>query len=306
MTAISSPLQSGPEFASETSKRHAATWAVLSSSVLIVGKISVWFFTGSVSVLAEACHSCSDLIGSALSLISVRYADDPPDRDHAYGHGKYENVSGLMIAILVFGVGVVALHEAIQHLSTSRPITSPTLALIVMGVSAVFNAAISYNLLRVGKRTDSPALIADGKHLQTDIFTSLAVFASLAIMQITGLRWIDPAAAMVVAGFIFTIAFQIGRDSVSNLSDAALPSSEVEMLTKALTSDPRVLSFHKLRTRKAGSHRHVDVHVLISDTLSFVTAHDISEEIEDRLRSTLPNTHVIVHIEPYEAEQAKL
>lgn len=275
---------------------------MLSNTVLIVGKLCVWFVTGSVSVLAEACHSCSDLVGSALALISVRLADTPPDKDHAYGHGKYENVSGLMIALLVFGVGVVTVYEAVQRLSVHKPVVSAWLALIMMGISSLCNAAVSSNLLKVGKKTDSPALLADGHHLQTDVVASASVFIGLLLMQLTGFTWIDPVAALVVACFIFWISLQIGRESLSTLSDAALPADEVALLTKALVADPRVLSFHKLRTRKAGSHRHIDVHIQISDTLSFVTAHQISEEVEDRLRATLTNVHPIVHMEPYEDE----
>ena len=272
------------------------------SSVLIVAKLGVWFVTGSVSVLAEAIHSCSDLVGSALALATVQIADDPPDADHAYGHGKFENVSGLMIAVLVFCVGVFAVYEAVQHLKTSSVVVSPGLALAVMAVSALCNALVSHNLLKVGRATDSAALKADGAHLRTDIVTAASVFAGLLLMRLTGLHWLDPATALVVSAFIFWIAFQVGRDALLTLSDAALPPHEEAIIREALVSDPRVLSYHKLRTRKAGSHRHVDVHVLLSDTLSFVTAHRITEELEDRLRGALPHVHPILHAEPYEDE----
>jgi cation diffusion facilitator family transporter len=273
--------------------------------VFILAKVVVWTITGSVGVLAEALHSCADLIGSSLALISLRFADNPPDAEHEYGHGKFENMSGMLIGILVLGAGIGAIAEAVQHLNTRHAIIAPIPAIIVMGLSAISNALVSRNLLRVGHETDSPALTADGRHLQTDIVTSVSVFVGLILIQVTGAFWIDPAAAVVVAIFIFTTAIRIARDSLHTLSDAALPAEEEEILRRVLADDPRVLGFHKLRTRKSGSHRHVDVHIQIADTHSFVTAHQIGEEIEDSLRRALPNVHPIIHYEPYEDEVAR-
>jgi len=292
-------MQSGPG-----QKREAAKWSVLNGAVLIFAKLLVWSISGAVSVLAEALHSMADLLGSAMALVSIRFADDPPDAEHAYGHGKFENMSGMLIALLVFSAGVGAIFEAAAHFNSRHTIMAPIPALLVMGLSVITNALVSRNLLRVGKETDSAALIADGHHMRTDVITSLSVFIGLACVKLTGLTWIDPAAALVVAGFIFVTAVRIARDSLVTLADAALPPEEEEILKTVLEIDERVLSFHKLRTRKAGSHRHVDVHIQIADTYTFVDAHRIGEEIEDALRRALPNLHPIVHFEPYEDEAA--
>jgi cation diffusion facilitator family transporter len=278
---------------------------VLNSSVLILAKAVVWTLSGSVSVLAEALHSSADLIGSALALVSVRFADDPPDAEHAYGHGKFENMSGMLIALLVFCAGIGAIAEAVQHFDTHHRIIATTPALVIMGLSVLSNAVVSRNLFRVGRETDSPALTADGFHLQTDVITSTSVFLGLILVKITGYYWIDPAAALLVSGFIFTTAFRIARDSVVTLSDASLPDDEEEVLRCVLTRDPNVMSFHKLRTRKSGSHRHVDVHIQIDDTHTFVAAHQIAEDLEDKMRRALPNLHPMIHIEPYEDEVAR-
>ncbi|HEY3333574.1 MAG TPA: cation diffusion facilitator family transporter [Capsulimonadaceae bacterium] len=284
-------------------KRQAAQWSVLSSSVFIALKIGVFMSTGSISVLAETFHSGADLVGSTVAMWSVRFADNPPDSDHAYGHGKFENMSGMLIALMILVAGAATVHEAIQHLSHPHELTSPAAALVVMGLSAIVNFVVSRNLLRVGKLTDSPALTADGHHLRTDIITSAGVFVSLLIMTIVPhAAWIDPVAAIIVSVFIFWIGLQIARDSMSMLTDAALPAHEERLLRSVLENDERVLGYHKLRTRKAGSHRHIDVHVMIADTFSFIEAHQVTEEIEEALREALGNVHPIIHIEPFEEE----
>ncbi len=275
---------------------------MLSSSVFILLKILVFVKSGSISVLAETFHSGADLIGSTLAMLSVRFADNPPDDEHTYGHGKFENMSGMVIAIMILVAGIATVHEALQHLTNPHPLNAPFAAIIVMGASAVVNTIISRYLLKVGKETDSPALTADGHHLQTDIITSVSVFVSLLLIAFTHAYWIDAVAALIVSVFIFWIGVQIARDSMLMLSDAALPPDEETVLRHVLEADERVLGYHKLRTRKAGSHRHIDVHVMIADTHTFVQAHDITEELEEQLRGALPNLHPIIHIEPYEEE----
>lgn len=286
-------------------KRDAARWSVLSNAVFILAKVAVWTVSGSVSVLVEALHSGADLVGSAMALISVRFADDPPDAHHAYGHGKFENMSGMLIALLVFFAGVGAVAESLEHFSARHALRQPFAAVAVMGVSAICNLLVSRNLLRVGHLTDSPALVADGRHLQTDIVTSCSVFAGLFFDSAFHAYWLDPAAALLVSGFIFYTAYRIARDSLVMLADAVLPPEEEETLRRVLITDPNVISYHKLRTRKAGSHRHVDVHIQIADTHTFVDAHQIGEDLEDKLRKSLPNLHAMIHVEPYEDEVAR-
>jgi len=265
-------------------------------------KLLVVSLTGSVSVLAETINSAGDLLGSAVAYGSVRAAGRPPDESHEYGHGKFENLSGVVIALLVAGGGAYAFNEAIQHLARHTNVVNTTPAIVVMAVSGVVNLLVSQRLLFVGNATDSMALCADGKHLQSDVVTSFGAMIGLFLTGLTRKYWIDPSVALVITILIFWIAMQIARDAVMMLSDASLPHKEEQMLREALESDPHVLGYHKLRTRKSGSHRHVDVHVQIDDRLSFVEAHQYTEDIEDKLRATLRNLHPIIHAEPFEAE----
>ena len=283
-------------------KREAARWSLAASGTLLGLKIIVGAVTGSAGILAEAVNSAADLVGSALALLSVRASDEPPDHSHAYGHGKIENLSGAATAALILVGGVFAIGEAVRHLLHPDPLPGLGWGIGVMGASAVVNLAVSQRLLRVGLETDSPALAADGHHLQTDVVTSLGVLLGLTLVHLTGKLWWDSAAALGVSFLILRVGFGLAGEAVRTLSDAALPPSEEEALTVILTAHPEVRGFHKLRTRKSGSHRHVDVHVQIADTHTFVEAHRLTEDLEDQMRRALPNLHPIIHIEPYEDE----
>ncbi len=285
-------------------KRSAARWSLVSNAGLLVLKVVVGALSGSVGILAEVVNSAADLIGSAVAFFSVRVGDEPPDRSHAYGHGKIENLSGALTAVLVVGGGAFAINEALAHLLRGSRPAGLGGAMVTMLVSALVNTIVSQQLLKVGRETDSPALVADGHHLRTDILTSLGVLAGLILVKITGQGWWDSAAALLVSVLILRVGFILARDALGTLSDATLPEGEQQTLADVLWAHPAVLGFHKLRTRKSGSHRHVDVHVQIADTHSFVEAHRLTEEMEDQLRASLPNLHPIIHIEPFDDEQA--
>ncbi len=287
-------------------KRRTTCWALVSNSSLLALKVTVAALTGSVGILAEVVNSAADLLGSLVAWLSVRASDEPPDETHAYGHGKIENMSGAATAGLVIGGGAFAIQEALHQLlhgSHLHPLTVGW-AMGTMTFSAVVNALVSRRLLRVGKQTDSPALVADGHHLQTDVLTSLGVLLGLVLVRTTGARWWDAAAALVVSALILWVGFGLARDALRTLADVTLPAQEEKKLADVLRAHPAVLGFHKLRSRKSGSHRHVDVHVQIADTHTFVEAHRLTEELEDDLRAALPNLHPIIHMEPYEDEEA--
>ena len=284
-------------------KRDAARWSLVSNATLLAMKVVVGAVTGSAGILAEAVNSAADLFGSVVAFLSIRVSDEPPDRVHAYGHGKIENLSGAATAVLILVGGVFAIGEAIRHLLRAGPLPGLGWGIAVMAASAVINFVVSRRLLRVGRETDSPALVADGHHLQTDVLTSLGVLVGpdLGAGQ-TGLTWWDSVAALGVSILILRVGFGLAGEAMGTLADTALPPEEEQTLTRVLEAHPEVLSFHKLRTRKSGSHRHVDVHVQIADTHTFVEAHRLTEDLEDDLRAALPNLHPIIHIEPYEDE----
>ncbi|HZT43891.1 MAG TPA: cation diffusion facilitator family transporter [Chthonomonadaceae bacterium] len=285
-------------------KTGAAGLSLVSNTLLVLLKLGVGLGTGSIGVLSEALHSATDLLASAVAFFSVRASDVPPDVEHPYGHGKIESLSGLAEAGFIALAAAYIIYEAIERLRGhgGAAVANTLPGLGVMAFSALVNTALSWHLRRTAKQTGSPALEADGRHLQTDVITSLGVLVGLALVRLTGYGWFDAVTALLVAVFILPTAYMLAREAFHPLLDARLPAEEESLIREVLESDPRVLGYHKLRTRKAGSQRHADVHVQVDDNYTLVEAHDLIEELEDRIREALPNIHVYIHVEPYHAE----
>ncbi len=284
-------------------KRRAALISVVANFSLAGAKATIGIMTGSVSVLSEGLHSATDLIGSLVAFFSVRISDAPPDEEHPYGHGKVEYLSGLFEGLLIFVAACVIIFQAIARLARpSHEIPELRLALWVMGVAAVISFILSVYLKRVAKKTDSLALEAEANHVRTDVYTSLGVFLGLLLAKWTRLPWLDPVAGILVSILILSSSLKMLQRSYRDLIDERLPIEEVSSIGKILDQDPRVLGYHKLRTRKSGAFRHADVHVLMEDSLPLVEAHEIAENLEDKIREALPEVWINIHIEPYRAE----
>jgi len=284
-------------------KQGAALLSIVSNSTLVVGKLVIGLLCGSVAVISEAVHSASDLMASIIAYAAVRMSDSPPDEDHPYGHGKIESISSLAEALLIFGAALYIVYEAVHKLLKPPQATQPLyLAMGVMAVSVLVNFFISRYLHRVGKETDSLALLADAEHLKVDVITAAGVLLGLALAQATGKSWLDPAAALGVALLIFKAAWELSVEALQPLMDARLPLHEEDQVRGVLNGDERVLGYHKLRTRKAGSQRHVDVHIQLDDDITLVDAHQVSEDVEDEIRKLLPSLLINIHVEPYLAE----
>lgn len=285
-------------------KTAAALLSVTSSFTLLLLKIAVGVATGSVGVLSEALHSAIDLVAAVIALLSVRASATPPDEDHPYGHGKIESLSGLAEALLITVAAGFIIYEAVHRLTTHRGDSPPPVAagLIVMALSALINFLLSSHLRRVARETDSLALDAEGRHLRTDIATSIGVFIGLLLTGITRRTWFDPATALIISLLILSAAYSLVRDALSPLLDARLPPEEEAAIQEVLEADIRVLGYHKLRTRKSGAQRYADVHVQMDDDYTLVDAHNFTEELEDRLRAALPALNISIHIEPFHSE----
>ena len=287
-------------------KIKAARFSIFSNTTLTVLKLSVGLITGSVSVLSEAVHSGSDLMASWIAFFSVRQSDLPADDKHPYGHGKVESLSGMAEAFLIFAAAIYIVYEAILKILHHTTPQRLDLGIGVMAVSVAMNFYIARYLFRVAKKTDSLALEADAEHLRTDVYTSLGVLIGLALARLTGYYLLDPIVAILVAMMIFHTAWRLTMSAVESLMDTQLPISDVGAVKEIFEIEPRVLGYHKLRTRKSGSFRYIDAHILLDDKLSLPQAHDLTEEMEDRIRARLPNTEVTLHTEPYEAENRHL
>lgn len=276
----------------------AATLSVVSNTILVLAKLAIGLLSGSVSIISEAAHSVLDLFAAIIAFFSVRASGQPADREHPYGHGKIENLSGAIEAVLILLAAIFIIHESVGKLLNPREIEHVSWGLYVMGLSAVMNTLVSRHLFSVARRTDSIALEADAHHLSTDVWTSLGVFAGLMIIQITGWRIVDPLVAIGVALMIMRVAFSLTWKAAGPLLDVRLPDDELKQLQEIVMTTPEVVGYHKLRSRKAGQYREIDVHLIFPADMQVRDAHMIAENVEDRMRDELPNTHVVTHIEP--------
>jgi len=280
-------------------KVGAAKISVGSNSFLILIKLFAGIITGSVSLIAEAVHSLMDLAAAGIALVSVRVSDKPSDRQHPYGHGKAENISGVAEAILIFIAAAIIIYEAIRRLIAGRTLELLEIGIAVMAVAIVVNVLVSRYLLRVARDTDSLALEADARHLTTDVMTMGGVLVGLILVRLTGLNWIDPVVAILVALFIMKTAYDLTRKSFGGLIDVRLPKEEEEQIASAIREHTgQLVGFHGLRTRKAGSYRYVDLHLVMPKHASVEKAHRMCDHLERDIKNRLPHTRVTIHVEP--------
>jgi len=291
-------------------KTTAAMWSIVSNTTLVILKLIVGFAIGSVSVISEAIHSGVDLVAAVIAYYAVRTSGRPADTEHPFGHGKFENISGTVEALLIFLAAGWIIYEAVMKLIHPHRLDAPLWGVAVMLVSVVANYYVSRMLFRVGRETDSMALQADAWHLRTDVYTSLGVMGGLGTIAVSewifpGIRfhWIDAVAAICVAVLIIRAAWKLTVESARDLLDVSLPPHEQTWLQEYLaTLGPPVHTFHGLRTRKAGAQRFVEMHLLLRADLSVEESHRVADEVEQCIRDRFPGTAVTIHVEPCNGE----
>ena len=287
-------------------KSAVALLSVVSTATLVTLKIIIGLLIGSVSVISEAIHSGVDLVASIIALVAVRTGAKPADTRHPFGHGKIENISAAIEAILIFIAAAWIIYEAILELVHPREVESPGWGVAVMAGSAAVNVVVSSLLFKVGRKTDSVALQADAWHLRTDVYTSVGVMGGLGIICLgerffpnVDLHFVDPLAAIVVALLIVSAAWTLTRRSVVDLLDVKLPVQEEERLCAILAGfEPRVRGFHQMRTRKAGPARFVEFHIFVDSHMTVLESHELSHAVAACIRENFPGTTVTIHVEP--------
>lgn len=288
-------------------KQDVVKLSIASNSVLVVFKLFVGLFIGSVSVLSEAIHSGIDLVAALIAFFAVRSSAKPADRDHHYGHGKYENISGFIEAVLIFLAAAWIIYEAVEKLIHPQAIEQIGWGILVMGLSAFVNMIVSRMLFKVGNATDSIAIKADAWHLLTDVYTSAGVMGGLFLIWLIELlwvghhvHWIDPVAAILVALLIIKAAYDLTTQSMGDLLDGSLPLADNEKIETLILMQKGVISFKNLRTRKAGATRFIEFDLLVNGKMSVVDAHDLTDLIIADIGNALANTKITIHIEPCE------
>jgi cation diffusion facilitator family transporter len=278
-------------------KVKIARLSVASNTLLIIMKLTVGIISGSVSIISEAIHSSMDLIAAVIAFFAVKVSDTPPDSRHPYGHGKVENISGVIEGLLILIAAVWIIIEAVKKMMGGpMQLESIWLGAVVMFISAVINTIVSRRLYKVARLTNSVALEADALHLKTDVYTSLGVAVGLSLIMLTGIKWFDPIVAIFVALFIIRESYELLKRAFSPLLDTSWSVEEVRDLVSKL--DTMKVSYHDLRTRIAGNYRFIDIHVEIPENESVGTAHSYCDRIEDELKRFYDNLTVTIHVEP--------
>lgn len=288
-------------------KMHVAWLSVVSNSILVVIKLIIGVFIGSVSVISEAIHSGIDLMASVIALFAVKHSSKPADEDHPYGHGKFENVSGTVEALLIFVAAIWIIYEAVKKIMNPHEIGETSWGVGVMLVSAIMNTIISQKLFKVAKKANSVALEADAWHLRTDVYTSLGVMGGLLIIWIVGrinpalnVNWIDPVAAIGVACLILHAAYELTMKAAQDLFDVSLPEEEIQKIKEIIFTQPEVKGIHEFRTRKAGHYRFVEFHMELDSNTNLQVADKLAHDVEDKLKAEFSNIQVTVHLDPTE------
>ncbi|AAM23409.1 cation diffusion facilitator family transporter [Caldanaerobacter subterraneus subsp. tengcongensis MB4] len=286
-------------------REKAALLSVVSNSFLITVKLVAGILMHSIGVISEAIHSSIDLIASIIAFFSIRKAAKPADDDHPFGHGKYENVSGFVEAILIFFAALLIIYEALKRIITGAYVENLGMGIVVMLFSALINSVVSFYLFKVAKKEDSIALKADAMHLLTDVFTSLGVAAGLVVIRFTGINILDPVIAIFVAFLIIKASVDLTKEALKDLTDTSLPEEELKEIEEIIKSNPEITSFHKLRTRKSGQKREIDVHLRVRRDANIVEAHELSHKVSKQIIDRFPEANVTVHIEPEEKKEEK-
>jgi len=270
---------------------------------LIIFKVVVGLLTHSISILAQATDSLFDLFAAIITFSAIRIAAKPADAEHPYGHGRVEDIAGVGQGILIFVAGGLIIYSAIGRIIKGSSIELAEAGIAVMAVSIVVSIFLSRHLSRVSQRTGSVALEANARNIATDVYSASAVLVGLAIVRFTGLNIIDPILAIGVAIYILKVAIDTIRKPISGLLDEKLPPAQQAVIENCLGKHSREVSgFHALRTRRAGSQSYIDLHLVMASDISLEQAHQICDQIEVEIQSTLHEASVIIHAEPCDNE----
>jgi len=281
-------------------------WMSIIVSVVVFGmKMAAWWATGSVGLLSDALESTVNIVAAVVALFALRTAMKPADAMHHFGRGKAEYFSASIEGFMILLAALIIVYTAIERIITPRDLEQIGWGLTISTVAAVINGGAALVLLRAGKLHRSPVLVADGKHLMTDVWTSVGVIVGVGLVVVTGWNRLDGIVALAVGLNIIVTGINLLRTSTAGLMDKALSDEDhlkiVEVLTKYESDE---VKFHELQTREAGRQRFVSMHVLVPGAWTIQKGHDLSENLEADIIAELPDTIITTHVEPLEDERS--
>ena len=277
--------------------RSAGKASVAVALILVAIKLFAWNRTGSVSIFASFIDSGMDALASIINLIAIKYALEPADDEHRYGHGKVEALAGLAQASFIAGSAFILLLNAIDRIFKPTEMTQIDTGIYVMAISLVFTIALVLYQKSVVKKTGSLAVKADSLHYLSDVLGNLAAIGAL-FLTARGIPYVDIIVGLLIGFFILKSAWDIVKDSLDVLMDRELPDEVKKEIADIINKHSKVHGFHDMKTRQTGLKYFIQFHVEVNDDLSLMEAHEVSEEIEDSLKKAFPNSESIVHIDP--------
>ena len=284
-----------------TEKQRAALLSICSNIVLILSKLIVGIITNSISIISEAVHSFTDLLAAIIAFFSIKQASNPPDSDHQFGHGKYEDFSGFIEGTLILlAAGYIIFESAEKILNNNYKHINTTAGIVLMLFSVIANMAVSRHLFNVARETDSMALLADAEHLRTDVLTSGGVLVGLILIKTTNINILDPIVAILVALIIIKAGIQLCFNSGKNLLDGSLPESEQKIIFDTVNNyiPNEIIEIKELKSRKSGADKLIELIIVIPKKLTIEAGHSLCDRIEEDLKNNINNSSVIIHIEP--------
>ncbi|MDR1448884.1 MAG: cation diffusion facilitator family transporter [Propionibacteriaceae bacterium] len=275
--------------------------SIAAAAVTIALKTIAWRLTGSVGLLSDAAESLVNLAAAVLALAMLSIAARPPDDDHHFGHAKAEYFSAAVEGILIFIAAFLIITSAIERFLNAQPLDRLGSGALLAAAASLVNGAVGAVLIRAGRRHRSVTLSADGKHLMTDVITSVGVIAGIGLVWLTGWQWLDPVVAIAVGANIIVMGTRLVRESVGGLMDETLAPEDNRVIAEVLAAQTtESVGFHGLRTRQAGRLRFATFDMLVPGRWSVRRGHDLVEEVEAAIRQALPDLRVTVHLEPRE------
>lgn len=282
-----------------SSKKGAVILALLVVLFLITVKVIVSVITKSISITAQATDSLLDLFAIGVAFLAVRVASEPADEEHPFGHGKMEGVASVVQAGLILTAVAFIVYSAIDRIINGTPLEMMTPGIGVMAVAVVASIFLSRHLQRVAKTTGSTMVDALAKNINADIYSAAGVLIGLIVVQFTKQLVLDSVIALIVSVLILRSAYQVVRRSFTELTDTRLPKEEHDVLLACINEHrDRFPGFHEVRTRRAGSQRFVDLHLVMRRDASVEEAHDMCDHLEQDIKDRLPEASVVIHVEP--------
>ena len=288
-------------------KAARVTWVgFFINLVLSAAKIAAGVVGRSSAMIADGIHSLSDFVTDFIVIVFIKISSKNEDSDHPYGHGKYETFATMLISFALFIVAIGIFYSGsvkIYEVLNGRVIERPTyLALVMAAVSIVVKEGLYWYTIIVGRKINSPAVIANGWHHRSDAFSSIGTLIGISGAMFLGERWriLDPITSVIVGLFIVGVAYKLARPSIQELLEGSLPKEVEQNIAEKIQQTPGVIAFHHLRTRKNGNIFIIDMHIKVDPASSIVEAHDIATHVENRIKATFGRrTRVNIHIEPY-------